>query len=113
VIGIDLNPAMLAVARRHGGDIEYAEGDGQDLPFGDGEFDVAICQFGVMFYPDPARGFAELARVSRRGAVAVWDERLAGLIEAARDRLAAFATADDCVFGMTAKVATWTHDGFS
>jgi len=113
VIGIDLNPAMLAVARRHGADIEYAEGDGQDLPFGDGEFDVAICQFGVMFYPDPARGLAELARVGRRGAVAVWDERLAGLIEVARHRLGAFATADDCVFGMTAKVATWTHDEIS
>jgi SAM-dependent methyltransferase len=73
VVGIDVNPAMLAVARRHGGAIEYMEGDGQDLPFGTGEFDVAVCQFGVMFYPEPAKGLAELARVGRRGAVAVWD----------------------------------------
>jgi len=62
VVGIDLNPAMLAVARRHGGVIEYVEGDGQDLPFSTGEFNVATCQFGVMFYPDPAKGLAELAR---------------------------------------------------
>jgi ubiquinone/menaquinone biosynthesis C-methylase UbiE len=41
VVGIDSNPAMLAVARGHGGAIEYVEGDGQDLPFGAGEFDVA------------------------------------------------------------------------
>lgn len=46
IVGIDLNPAMLAVARRHGGAIEYVEGDGQDLPFGTDEFDVATCQFG-------------------------------------------------------------------
>jgi SAM-dependent methyltransferase len=73
VVGVDVNPGMLAVARRHGGDIEYVEGDGQDLSFASGEFDVAVCQFGIMFYPDPARGLAELARVGGRGAVAVWD----------------------------------------
>jgi SAM-dependent methyltransferase len=73
VVGVDVNPAMLAVARRHGGAIEFLEGDGQDLPFATGEFDVAVCQFGVMFYPEPVKGLAELARVGRRGAVAVWD----------------------------------------
>jgi SAM-dependent methyltransferase len=73
VVGVDLNPAMLAVARRRGGDIDYVEGDGQDLPLDDGEFDVAACQFGLMFLPDPARGVAELVRVGRRGTVAVWD----------------------------------------
>ncbi|MDQ3944060.1 MAG: hypothetical protein M3357_02670, partial [Actinomycetota bacterium] len=40
----------------------------------------------------------------------VSDERLARLIEAARDRLSRFETADGCVFGMTAKVATWKHE---
>jgi hypothetical protein len=38
------------------------------------------------------------------------DERLTALIDAARVRLGAFATADRCVFGMTAKVATWKQD---
>lgn len=147
-----------------------------------------------MFYPDPAKGLAELARVGRGGAVAVWDciersdgytamqelfrdklgkdaaksldapfamgetgvleallgeagfrdvsyrsiegtgrfdsidqwvttevrgwtlgdsiseERLADLIEAARDHLGEFETADGCLFGMTAKVATWNDE---
>jgi hypothetical protein len=39
----------------------------------------------------------------------VSDDRLAALIETARVRLDAFAAADGCVFGMTAKVATWKH----
>jgi len=73
VVGIDVNPGMLAVARSHGGDVEYALGDAADLEFSDGTFDLATCQFGVMFYPDPVAGIAEMARVARRGVVAVWD----------------------------------------
>ncbi len=191
VVGVDVNPGMLAVARCHGGEIEYVEGDGQDLRFGAGEFDLATCQFGLMFYPDPARGLAELARVGCRGVIAVWDsiersdgytamqklfgdelgsgaarsldapfgmgepgvlealfaqagikdasyqaiegtgrfdsidqwvttevrgwtlsesvsdERLAELVEVARDRLSQFDTGEGCVFGITAKVGTW------
>ena len=106
VVGIDVNPAMLAVARRHGGDIEFAEGDGQDLPFGVSEFDGATCQFGMMFYADPARGLTELARAGRRGAVAVWDsiERSDGYLamqELFRDELGADAAASlDAPFAM-------------
>ncbi len=106
VLGTDVNPAMLAVARHHGGEIEYVEGDGQDLPFAAGEFDVATCQFGVMFYPDPARGLAELARVGRRGAVAVWDsiERSEGYVamqELFRDSLGPEAASSlDAPFAM-------------
>ena len=106
VVGIDVNPGMLAVARRHGGDIEYAEGDGQDLPFATGEFDVAACQFGVMFYPDPARGLTELARVGGRGALAVWDaiDRSDGYVamqELFRDELSANAAQSlDAPFAM-------------
>ncbi len=74
VVGVDINPAMLAVARRYGRDVEYVEGDATDLDFEDASFDVAVCQFGVMFYPDPARGVAEMARVAGRGVVAVWDQ---------------------------------------
>ncbi len=73
VVGVDVNPAMLAVARRAGGSIEFVEGDALDLPFESGAFDVATCQFGLMFYPEPVRGISEMARVARRGIVAVWD----------------------------------------
>jgi SAM-dependent methyltransferase len=106
VVGIDVNPAMLTVARRHGGDIEYTEGDGQDLQFGVGEFDVATCQFGIMFYPDPAKGLAELARVGSSGTVAVWDaiDRSEGYVamqELFRDELGpAAARSLDAPFAM-------------
>ncbi len=192
VVGVDVNPAMVAVARRQGGNIEYREGDALDLGFPDRAFDVATCQFGLMFYPEPSRGIAEMARVAGRGTVAVWDsidrsegyaamqelfrdqlgddaaasldapfamgregvlealfakagvssvsysriegsgrfasveewvttevrgwtlgdsvsdEQLADLVAAARERLGRFATANECVFGMAARVATWT-----
>jgi SAM-dependent methyltransferase len=80
VVGVDLNPAMLAVAEGHGGDIEYLQADAAALPFTDRSFDVATCQFGLMFMPDPGRVLAEMSRVARRGTVAVWDaiERSSG-----------------------------------
>ena len=73
VVGIDLNEGMLAVAETHGGDIEYRSGDALALDVADGAFDVATCQFGIMFLADPAAGVAEMARVAERGVVAVWD----------------------------------------
>lgn len=73
MVGVDVNTAMVAVARRYGGDIEYREGDGTDLGFEERVFHVATCQFGLMFYPDPSRGIADIARVAGSGTVAVWD----------------------------------------
>lgn len=73
VIGVDISPDMLAVARRRGGAVDYQEADAQNLPLGDNRFDLAVSQFGVMFFPDPAGGIAEMARVAGRGLVAVWD----------------------------------------
>ena len=46
------------------------------LPFADGEFDVVVCQFGVMFFPDKGKAFAEARRVLRPGGAFVfnaWD----------------------------------------
>jgi SAM-dependent methyltransferase len=190
-VGVDLNPGMLAVAARRGGDIDYREADAQALPFLDAEFAVAVSQFGLMFLPDPVAGVKEMARVANRGAVAVWGdiggsdgysamqelfrdelgedaaasldapfamgaaglleeivadagvdaeilavagtgrfdsieqwvttevrgwtlgddvspEQLGELIGAAQQRLAPFERDDGCVFGMTARIATWS-----
>ncbi len=41
--------------------------DAESLPFADGEFDVALSTFGVMFAPDQQRAAAELLRVVRPG----------------------------------------------
>jgi SAM-dependent methyltransferase len=46
------------------------------LPFADGEFDAVVCQFGVMFFSDKPRAFAEARRVLRAGGTLlfnVWD----------------------------------------
>ena len=75
----DLNPAMLEVERRkHEGvaGVSFSEADALDLPFADDSFDAVACQFGIMFFPDKARGLAEMARVLRPGGglvFNVWD----------------------------------------
>ncbi|WP_028475979.1 class I SAM-dependent methyltransferase [Nocardia sp. CNY236] len=46
-------------------------GDGQDLPFESDRFDAGFSMFGLMFFPERAKGFAELFRVLRPGGTAV------------------------------------------
>lgn len=56
--------------------IEYEVADGTDLPFADGAFDTVACQFGVMLFPDKAKGFADAFRVLKPGGhllFNVWD----------------------------------------
>ena len=73
VTGVDLVPPLLEVAarraRRERVAIRLQEGNVEDLPFDDGEFDVVLSMFGVMFAPRPARVVEELARVTRPGGV--------------------------------------------
>jgi SAM-dependent methyltransferase len=42
VLGVDLNPAMLEVARDARPDLEWVPGDAEELPFADAEFNVAL-----------------------------------------------------------------------
>ncbi len=65
VVGLDLNEAMLAVARRLRPDIEWRQGDAARLPFPDGSFDVVLCQSAT-------QALREMARVvTAEGTVAV------------------------------------------
>jgi ubiquinone/menaquinone biosynthesis C-methylase UbiE len=63
VVGLDLNEAMLDVARRVRPEIEWRQGDAAHLPFADGAFDVALCQMAFMFFPDRSQALREMARV--------------------------------------------------
>ncbi|WP_181952525.1 class I SAM-dependent methyltransferase [Vulcaniibacterium gelatinicum] len=77
VSGVDMNPAMLAVARTlDGADaIEWHEGRMEALPFDDGTFDAVLCQHGLQFSPERPRAVAEMHRVLDEGgrvAIAVW-----------------------------------------
>lgn len=69
--GLDLSPDLLATAgersRAEGLEIEWVEGDAEELPFADDEFDAVISVFGVIFAPRHERAAAELLRVARPG----------------------------------------------
>ena len=78
IVASDLNQAMLdqAVAMGTKRPIEWRQADAMQLPFEDGAFDAVVCQFGVMFFPDKAKAFAEARRVLRTGGLlmfSVWD----------------------------------------
>lgn len=84
-VGLDYVPALLERARQRaaaeGYEIEFVEGDAQELPFEDGSFDYVISTFGAMFAPDQEKTAAELLRVCRSGGkigMANWPPR--GLI---------------------------------
>jgi ubiquinone/menaquinone biosynthesis C-methylase UbiE len=63
VVGVDLNEAMLAVARRVCPGVTFHRGDAGALPVEDESFDVALSQMALMFFPDRAGALRELRRV--------------------------------------------------
>jgi ubiquinone/menaquinone biosynthesis C-methylase UbiE len=79
VVATDLNEPMLQIAKtkfKSTEKIEFKPADAMSLPFPDQVFDVAICQFGVMFFPDKLASFREVARVLKpQGSYifSVWD----------------------------------------
>ena len=78
IVASDLNQAMLDQASAVGTarPVEWRQADAMQLPFPDESFDAVACQFGVMFFPDRAKAFAEARRVLKPGGVFifnVWD----------------------------------------
>lgn len=69
VIGLDIDPQMLAAARRltPGGAVRYELGDAHHLPYPDRHFDFVTCHFVLLWVADPARAVREMARVTRPG----------------------------------------------
>jgi ubiquinone/menaquinone biosynthesis C-methylase UbiE len=65
VIGVDLNPGMLAVARSIAPTIEWCEASANDLPFTEGSFNVVYCQLGLQYFPDRLVALREMHRVLR------------------------------------------------
>ena len=67
VTGIELSPAMLALARQRaaglGRDVDLREGDAEHLPCGDASFDTVACALSLCTIPDPATAIGEMKRV--------------------------------------------------
>lgn len=78
IVATDLNAAMLEVAAQRPGleRITIETADALALPFGEKSFDLVVCQFGAMFYPDKVRANYEALRVLKRGGhylAVLWD----------------------------------------
>jgi SAM-dependent methyltransferase len=71
VVGVDLSPQMLDVARKRaklaGEAADFIEADASSADFGD-RFDAAFSRFGVMFFDAPVNAFAHIrASMSAKG----------------------------------------------
>ncbi len=79
LVATDLNPPMLDVARGkfHPDEfVQFEQADATALQYADASFDFAICQFGVMFFPDKQASHADVLRVLKPGGTylfTLWD----------------------------------------
>ena len=97
----DLNSPMLAIARakfKAEERVEFKTADALALTFTNGEFDVVVCQFGVMFFPDKDQSYREVMRVLAPGGTymfSVWDaHRYNPFARIAHEMLGRFFPAD-------------------
>lgn len=72
VTGLDLTPELLSVAKEHADlagatSVEWKQGDAEDLPFQQGEFDAVLSSFGHVFAPRPDVVAKEIVRVAKSG----------------------------------------------
>lgn len=104
ITATDLSPAMLetAAGRLSSPRVAWRPADALALPFAEASFDAAVCQFGVMFYPDQTAGHREAARVLRPGGryvISVWGDLASNPVaEAVHEAVGAWFPADPPAF---------------
>ena len=103
VIGVDFTPEMVAKARENAGrlgfqNVEFRQGDIEELPVSDGMIDVVVSNCVLNLVPDKRKAFSEVMRVLRPGGhFSISDVVLAGeLPEAIREAAEMYA---GCVSG--------------
>lgn len=82
-LGVDISQVMIDMARTRAGEagignVEFRLGDVETADLGRAEFDLAISRYGVMFFDDPVRAFANIRTAVRPGgrlAFVCWAER--------------------------------------
>lgn len=69
IVATDINPALVEFAAQQvqSEQVTFQRADAQDLPFDDATFDLVLCLFGIVFFPDKIRANAEARRVLRPG----------------------------------------------
>lgn len=89
VSGVDINSAMLAVAKRISPEIDWREGSAEALPYEDESFDAVVSQFGLMLFSSPETALREMMRVLKTGG------NLAVAVFGSLDNLPAYAAIAD------------------
>ncbi len=79
ITATDLNQQMIELGKARPGmeRVRWRQADAMKLPFPEASFDLIICQFGVMFFPDKQASFREALRVLAPGGTylfALWDD---------------------------------------
>jgi ubiquinone/menaquinone biosynthesis C-methylase UbiE len=72
IIGLDLTPAMLALAQRtaqeaNARNVAFALGNAQYIPFPDASLDITLSSYALHHVPEPGRVIGEMSRVLKRG----------------------------------------------
>ena len=67
ITATDLTEPTLAQAAAAGTacPVEWRQADAMQLPFDDGMFDIVVCQFGAMFFPQKPAALSDVRRVLR------------------------------------------------
>jgi SAM-dependent methyltransferase len=75
ITATDLNDAMVAHAEHVGTarPVDWRKADVMSLPFAADSFDVVVCQFSVMFFPDRVAAYREVRRVLRPGGAFIFN----------------------------------------
>jgi len=66
-LGLDFSAPMVEEARRRHSQIEFRQGDAEQLPFAAGEFGAVLCAFGILHFARPDQAVAEAQRVLSQG----------------------------------------------
>jgi ubiquinone/menaquinone biosynthesis C-methylase UbiE len=75
----DLEPAMLEVAKQQvsNTNVSWDVVDMTNIPYADGQYDLIVCQFGLMLVPEKLKALSEMYRVLKKGGrlvFSVWAE---------------------------------------
>ncbi len=76
IVATDLNLPMVEWARARVPGVTWQQADAQELPFPPGSFDLVVCAFGAMFFPDRPAAFGQMREVLAPGAralLSIWD----------------------------------------